>query len=307
MLKLKTDSKNNLMFEIVNEENSLSRAEFSVNLGGSKPEILENNIYLVYNKGKFEIKQLKNSQKTLWIIKYIENKYKDFKLDKTFFRYWIIYYQRDGQTPYLKKYPKNNIENLNTILKNLETNLQWEIENNYVKIVWEITEFSKIKESILNTKDSNKLISFLLWNMIWYGKITTIDTWKGISLKNILLDLPFDTNLFYEKEIIFYIEEKLIESGLYNKVFDNVLSIKFNLMDYELIDIIIDFIKVNELEDYFQIWEGDLTNMKKNKLMKIQEECKKFLESSNPQEIEIGKIDYNKIKSLPIQKIRSSF
>gem|GEM_PF-2779265 len=74
-------------------------------------------------------------------------------------------------------------------------------------------------------------------------------------MKNILLDLPFDTNLFYEKDIIFHIEENLIESGLHNKVFDNVLSIKFNLMDYEIIDIAIDFIKENNLENYFQIEE----------------------------------------------------
>gem|GEM_PF-2861955 len=87
MLKLKTDKKNNLMFEIVNEENTLSRNDFSVNLGGSKPEILENNLYLVYKKGAFEIRQLKNVQKTLGLIKYIENKYENFQLEKTFLTY----------------------------------------------------------------------------------------------------------------------------------------------------------------------------------------------------------------------------
>ncbi len=307
MLKLKTDNKNNIIFDIINEENILSKNKFSVNLWWSKPEILENNLYLVYKKWAFEIKQLKNIQKTLGLIKYHKNKLENFQIDKDFFRYGILYYQRDGKTPYLKKYPKTNIDNLNKILERLETNLAWEIENNYLKIVWETTIFSKIKDAILATNNSDKLISFLLGNTIWYGKISIIENQNQIYLKNILLDLPFDTNLFYEKDIIFHIEKQLMKKGIYNKVFDNVLSIKFNLMDYEIIDIVINFITDYNLEEYFAIKKGDLINIKKQKSLKIQQKCKSFLENSNSNEIEIWQINYDNIKSIPIQKIRSNF
>lgn len=223
--------------------------KYELDIWLSKNLIIQDNEYVVFTKNNF--RKVKSWKLQKWMNLLTESKEINFSFDKNFFIYWLVYYQRNLNQAIIKSDDIEILEMFENLFKNfwLELKLRKfiEIHWNYPNIE-EITNLSKYA-------DLNQAISFLLALAVLNGDWNLIEDKENIFLWNIVIKFPFDWAISEYKELIFNIEDILIENKIYNKIhFTKKNEIIWTIKDFDLLEVFWKAIfEIKELRNFFQL------------------------------------------------------
>jgi len=102
----------------------------------------------------------------------------------------------------------------------------------------------------------NQAISFLLALASIYWDWNIIEENSGAYLWSVLINFPFDNSLWEYQDIIFSIEDILLQNHIYNKLFlTKKQNFIWNIYDFDLLETFWKAILNTNLKDFFQINE----------------------------------------------------
>ena len=211
---------------------------------------IENNEYLVFHKRKFKKSNINNLQNGMWLI--TEKQNINFSFDKDFFINWLCYYQRNLKDAYIKNWGLDELELYENLFKSFWLELKY---RKYLEIHWNYKNIEAINQEI-STANLDQAISFLLALSIIYWDWNIIEEWKNIYLWSILIKFPFDNSLLEFQDIIFHIEDILIQNKIYNKLtYTKKQDFIWNIQDVDLLEILWKAILLPWIKEFFQIEE----------------------------------------------------
>ncbi len=223
---------------------------FQLDLWASYNLKIENNEYLVFHKRKFKKLNINNLQNWMWLV--TERQNINFNFDKDFFISWLSYYQRNLKNAHIKEGWLDELELYEQLFKDFWLELKY---RKYLEIHWNYKDIETIKQEI-STANLDQAISLLLALSIIYWDWNIVEEWENIYLWSILIKFPFDNSLVEFQDIIFHIEDILIQNKIYNKLtYTKKQDFMWNIQDVDLLGILWEAILLPWIKSFFQTEE----------------------------------------------------
>jgi len=211
---------------------------------------LKNNEYIIFHKRRFFKKNTNELQK--WMALLTESKEINFEFDRNFFIYWLTYYQRNWKDAFIKWWDLDELDLYQDLYKNFWLQLKL---RKYLEIHWDYPSIEEIEQEI-KYANLNQAISFLLALTTIYWDWNLIEEPDNVYLWNILVKFPFDSSLWEFQNIIFSLEDILIQNKVYNKLtLTKKQDFIWNIYDFDLLKVLWKAILDKSLRDFFQVDE----------------------------------------------------
>jgi len=239
---------------------------FQLDIWASYNLKLQNNKYLIFHKRKFKKKVINQLQKWMWLI--TERQNINFHFDTNFFINWLCYYQRNLKNAFIKNWNINDLDLYNDLYNSFWLNLKY---RKYLEIYWNYKSIENIKNEVKQA-NLNQAISFILALSIIYWNWNIIEEWEKIYLWSILLNFPFDNTLVEFQDIIFKIEDILLQNKIYNKLtYTKKQNFIWNIQDVDLLEILWKAVLLDWIKDFFQL-EDKLEPLFNTKIESLQKQ-----------------------------------
>jgi len=230
---------------------NISENTYNIDIWLSTNLVVVNNEYIIFHKRHFKKLSANELQKNMQILTQ-SKKIDNFQLDEKFFKYSLIYYQRQKNKAYLKNMWIEEKEIYENLFESFGLKLRF-IE--YLEILWDYENIENIQENFKNA-NLNQALSFLLWLASVYWEWNLVEEKDDVYLWNILIKFPFDWSLWEYQDIIINLEDILINNQFYNSItFTKNQDFIINIKDKDLLEIFWEAISKWKLADFFQTQE----------------------------------------------------
>ena len=230
---------------------NISENTYNIDIWLSTNLVVVNNEYIIFHKRHFKKLSANELQKNMQILTQ-SKKIDNFQLDEKFFKYSLIYYQRQKNKAYLKNMWIEEKEIYENLFESFGLKLRF-IE--YLEILWNYEDIETIQENF-KTANLNQALSFLLWLASVYWEWNLVEEKDDVYLWNILVKFPFDWSLWEYQDIIINLEDILIKNQFYNNItFTKNQDFIINIKDKDLLEIFWEAISKWKLADFFQTQE----------------------------------------------------
>jgi len=231
---------------------NISKNTYNIDIWLSTNLVVENNEYIIFHKRHFKKLSANELQKNMQILTQ-SKKIDNFQLDEKFFKYSLIYYQRQKNKAYLKNMWIEEKEIYENLFESFGLKLRF-IE--YLEVLWNYEDIETIQENF-KTANLNQALSFLLWLASVYWEWNLVEEKDDVYLWNILVKFPFDWSLWEYQDIIINLEDILIKNQFYNNItFTKNQDFIINIKDKDLLETFWEAISKWKLADFFQTQEA---------------------------------------------------
>jgi len=231
----------------------ISENKYLLDVGASRLLELENNNYVVFHKRKFQKISTQKLQAKMSLVTQLVNI--NFELDEKFFVYWLVYYQRNLRQAHFKWWDLEQLETYQGLFENFGLHLKL---RHYLEIYWDYPGLEEIYNEV-KYANINQAISFLLALATIYGDWNLVEEPEDVYLSNVLIKFPFDASLTEFQDMIFALEDVLVQNKIYNFLtYSKKWDFIWNIKDFDLLKIMGEFLASEKVKDFFQIDESIL-------------------------------------------------
>ncbi len=224
--------------------------EYNLDIWASSFLTISNNKYVVFHKRNFKKVEANKLQKWFSLITRIQDI--DFVFSEEFFIYGLTYYQRNLKLAHFKWGDLDTLETYSDLFEKFWLKLKL---RKYLEIHW---DYLPLEELALKIKyaDLNQVISFILALATIYWDWNLIEENDNLYLNNVLIKFPFDSSLADFQQMIFDLEDVLINNKLYNSlVYTKKGEFIWNIKDFDLLKIFWNFLIFEKVKDFFQVYD----------------------------------------------------